>query len=74
MIRLRKFWVDTCPKYERYHSLLDVGILLLATLTWLVAKRRGASATAEILKHLTIAAVVIVASRAIGTFVAAYTQ
>ena len=45
------------------------GIALLTGVTWLVAKSRGANVTTEVLKHLAVAAVVIVASRAIGVLI-----
>ena len=45
------------------------GTALLTGLTWLVAKSRGANVTTEVLKHLAVAAVVIVASRAIGVLI-----
>jgi hypothetical protein len=50
------------------------GILLLASLTWLVAKSRHANVTTELLKHLAVAAAVIAASFATGTFVSVYVQ
>ena len=45
------------------------GTALLTGLTWLVAKSRGANVTTEVVKHLAIATVVIVASRAIGILI-----
>ncbi len=50
------------------------GIVLLASLTWLVARNRKANVTAELFKHLTVAAVVIAASYATGTLINAYLQ
>jgi chromate transport protein ChrA len=50
------------------------GALLLASLTWFVARARNANVLTEILKHLGVAVIVIVASRATGTFVSAYVQ
>lgn len=47
---------------------------LLSGLTWSVARQRGAGAPIEILKHLAVAAAVIVASRAIGELINAYIQ
>ena len=45
---------------------------LLSGLTWLVARKRGAEVSVEILKHLAVAGVVIVVSRAIGELINAY--
>jgi hypothetical protein len=45
------------------------GIALLTGLTWFVARSRGANVTTEVLKHLTVAAVVIAVSRVIGILV-----
>ena len=50
------------------------GILLLIGLTWLVARNRHAGVLAEILKHLAVAAVVIMVTQAIGTYVSIYVQ
>jgi len=50
------------------------GVLLLATLTWFVAKNRNANALTEVLKHLGVAAVVIAASLATGTLINAYVE
>ena len=43
-------------------SCLAWGIALLVCLTYLVARSRGASVTSELIKHIALAAVVIVAS------------
>src|SRR3974390_468295 len=43
-------------------SCLASGIALLVCLTYLVARNRGASVTSELIKHIALAAVVIVAS------------
>jgi len=48
------------------------GVLLLAGLTWFVAKNRSANVVTEVLKHLAVAAVVIAASLATGTFITSY--
>lgn len=48
------------------------GILLLVSLTWLVARNRHASVLTEILKHLVVAAVVVAVSRAIGMLIRSY--
>jgi hypothetical protein len=45
------------------------GALLLATLTWFVAKNRNANVMTETLKHLAVAAVVIAASLVTGTLI-----
>jgi hypothetical protein len=50
------------------------GALLLATLTWFVAKNQNANVVTEALKHLAVAAVVIGASLATGTFINAYVE
>jgi hypothetical protein len=50
------------------------GVLLLASLTWLVAKNRNANVSTEILKHLGVAAAVVAASFATGNFISAYVQ
>lgn len=47
------------------------GTTLLALLTWLVADERHANRGLEVAKHLAVALVVIVASRAIGVLVTA---
>jgi hypothetical protein len=45
------------------------GMALLCTLTYFVARGRGASPGLEVLKHLAVAAVVIVVSRLIGAWI-----
>jgi len=50
------------------------GVVLLASLTWLVARSRNANVPTEILKHLAVAAVVISASLATGKFISTYVQ
>lgn len=50
------------------------GVSLLIGLTWLVANSRGANVTAEILKHLAAAAVVVALSRVVGIFIGTYVQ
>jgi hypothetical protein len=47
------------------------GLALLATLTYFVARDRGAAPLPEVGKHLGVAVVVILASRAIGTWILA---
>jgi vacuolar iron transporter family protein len=47
------------------------GMALLATLTYFVAKHRGVPPLREVAKHLAVAIVVIVVSRAIGTWILA---
>jgi VIT1/CCC1 family predicted Fe2+/Mn2+ transporter len=48
------------------------GVLLLASLTWFVAKNRNANVLTEVLKHLAVAAAVIAASLAAGKFISTY--
>ena len=47
------------------------GMVLLGTLTYFVARHRGVAPLPEIAKHLAVAVVVIVVSRAIGTWILA---
>ena len=51
---------------------LGWGILLLAGLTWLVARSRGASPLVEVAKHLAVAASVIAVSKGVGMLILAY--
>jgi hypothetical protein len=53
---------------------LGWGVLLLATLTWFVAKNRNANVLTEVVKHLAVAATVIAASLAAGKFISTYIQ
>jgi hypothetical protein len=57
------------------HSLVPVvlawGMALLCTLTYFVARGRGASPGLEVLKHLAVAVVVIVVSKLIGAWILA---
>ena len=48
---------------------LGWGVILLAGLTWLIARSRGANVLSEIVKHLGVAAVVVAASLGIGIFI-----
>jgi VIT1/CCC1 family predicted Fe2+/Mn2+ transporter len=48
------------------------GLLLLGTLTWLVARSRGANVVLELCKHLGAAVMVIGVSRIIGTLIVAH--
>jgi Flp pilus assembly protein TadB len=50
------------------------GVLLLAGLTWLVARNRQANVLTELFKHLAVAAAVIAASLAAGAFINTYVQ
>ena len=50
------------------------GALLLSTVTWLVARSRNVNTFYEITKHIAVAGLVIVASRAIGELVSMYIQ
>jgi hypothetical protein len=58
------------------HSLVPVvltwGMALLCTLTFFVARGRGASPGLEVLKHVAVAVAVIAVSRAIGTWIVAH--
>ncbi len=47
------------------------GLALLGTLTWLVARERGAQPVPEVAKHLGVAIIVIGASKAIGVWILA---
>jgi VIT1/CCC1 family predicted Fe2+/Mn2+ transporter len=47
------------------------GMVLLSTLTYFVARHRGVAPLPEVAKHLAVAIVVIVVSRAIGTWILA---
>jgi VIT1/CCC1 family predicted Fe2+/Mn2+ transporter len=51
---------------------LGWGMVLLSTLTWLVARSRGAPPFVEVAKHLALAVVVIGVSRAIGDWIVAH--
>ena len=53
---------------------LGWGALLLAILTWLVAKNQNANIATELLKHLAVATAVVVASFATGNLTSAYVQ
>ena len=48
------------------------GIVLLAGLTYVLSRHRNVRASREILKHLIVAIVVIVVSRALGSWIAAH--
>jgi len=47
------------------------GAVLLAVLTWLIARRRGAPVTSEIVKHLIVASIVVSLSKLLGVGIAA---
>jgi vacuolar iron transporter family protein len=47
------------------------GVALLAALSWLIARRRGVSPAGEVVRHLAVAAVVMLASRLIGLWISA---
>ena len=53
---------------------LGWGVLLLASLTWFVAKNRNANVLTEVIKHLAVAAAVIAASLATGILISTYIQ
>jgi VIT1/CCC1 family predicted Fe2+/Mn2+ transporter len=48
------------------------GMALLCTLTYFVARARGAPPWLEVVKHLTVALVVIVVSRVVGAWILAH--
>ena len=50
-------------------SCLARGIALLVCLTYLVARNRGASVTSDLIKHIAVVAIVIVASGLIGSWI-----
>jgi hypothetical protein len=50
------------------------GSVLLASLTWALARTRHVSPIGEILKHLVVAVVVVLLSRTIGQLIRAYVQ
>jgi VIT1/CCC1 family predicted Fe2+/Mn2+ transporter len=52
-------------------AVLAWGMALLCTLTYFVARGRGASPGLEVLKHLAVAVVVIVVSKLIGAWILA---
>jgi hypothetical protein len=45
------------------------GVILLATLTWMLANQRGVGAFSEVTKHLVVAIAVIAASKGIGYWI-----
>ena len=47
------------------------GGVLLASLTWVIARRRRAPLASEIVKHLVVASVVVLISKLVGTGIAA---
>jgi hypothetical protein len=49
-------------------------MFLLMGLTWFVAKNRKANVWVEMLKHLAVAAIVIMVSRVTGMLIAAYLE
>jgi VIT1/CCC1 family predicted Fe2+/Mn2+ transporter len=52
--------------------LLAWGLALLVGLTWLLARARNVPVIPEIIKHVAVAALVVLVSRAIGTWIRAY--
>ncbi|HLK12351.1 MAG TPA: hypothetical protein VKW76_13310 [Candidatus Binatia bacterium] len=58
------------PPYYASIFALGWGMLLLACLSYLVARARDVRPWSEVRKHLAVAALVIVASRAIGAWIA----
>jgi VIT1/CCC1 family predicted Fe2+/Mn2+ transporter len=57
------------PMHDAVPVSLGWGLLLLCGLTYLLARERRVSVVAEISKHIAVALVVIVASKAIGTWI-----
>jgi hypothetical protein len=49
------------------------GLSLLGGLSYLLARRRNVSALSEVVKHVTVAVVIIFVSRSIGQWITAYT-
>ena len=62
--------VITLPRDSLVPVTLVWGFLLLASLTFLIARARGARVGKEIAKHVVIAAIVLVTSRWLGTWIA----
>lgn len=62
--------VITLPRDSLVAVTLAWGFLLLALLTFRIARARGARVGKEIAKHVVIAAIVIVISRWLGTWIA----
>jgi VIT1/CCC1 family predicted Fe2+/Mn2+ transporter len=62
--------VITLPRDSLVAVTLAWGFLLLALLTFRIARARGARVGKEIAKHVVIAAIVIVTSRWLGTWIA----
>lgn len=62
--------VITLPRDSLVAVTLAWGFLLLALLTFRIARARGARVGKEIAKHVVIAAIVLVISRWIGTWIA----
>jgi vacuolar iron transporter family protein len=52
--------------------LLAWGLVLLSTLTYLLARERGIAPIPEIAKHVAVAVIVVVVSKALGMFIRAY--
>lgn len=67
-------FVLTFSTFEAIAAALMWGVLLLTCLSWAVAGSRNASIPMEILKHLSVAAVVIAVSHITGTLIHAYAQ
>jgi VIT1/CCC1 family predicted Fe2+/Mn2+ transporter len=66
------FLVVALPHTYAFFGSLVWGLSLLAGLTWLVARDRGASVILEVCKHVGIALLVILLSREIGISILAY--
>ncbi|HEY7322690.1 MAG TPA: hypothetical protein VIE89_34440 [Candidatus Binatia bacterium] len=63
------FIVITVPAFYAGIVAVGWGFLLLAGLSYILARKRGVSAPGEIGKHIAIAVTVIIASRLIGTWI-----
>lgn len=57
------------PATRALGAALAWGTLLLAALSWALARERQASALSEVVKHLVVAALVILVSRLIGGWI-----
>jgi vacuolar iron transporter family protein len=60
------------PEAVMWPVLLVWGLLLLGVLTYLLARARGVAPIPEIAKHIAVAAIVVMLSKALGLFIRAY--
>lgn len=63
--------VGLLPVSIAVEGVIAWGMLLLAALTFLVARERNVGASLEVVKHLLVAATVIIVSKAIGHWISA---